>query len=132
MTDVRLPQHGRDHRRGGSDPIPNIGGGPYTVRGAVYNDANIIEGTGFTAEWNDEDLSHAYENLITIRFDTAFADPGPVVALTPNNNNPADVEGEYVVTLKTRDTAFIVVEGKELDGTPNIGGFDFIAMEAAA
>jgi hypothetical protein len=143
-----LRRHGRNHRfvleagrlmPKGADPIIpqegiplGTGTGPRIVRGAIFNDANIIEGTGFTAEWNDEDMSSPSLNLITVRFDDPFDEPGPIVLLTANNDNPADVEGEYVVTLKTRDPDFIVVEGKELDGTPNMGGFDFIAIEAAA
>lgn len=107
---------------------PQRGAGTF-LAGAVFNDADIIEGAGFTAEWADEDGSSPGLNLITIRFDVPFSEPGPVVALTPNNNNAAAVEGEYGVTLKTRDPAFIVVEGKEFDGTANIGGFDFLAVE---
>lgn len=108
------------------------GSGTRIVSGALYNDATIIAGTGFTAEWADEDGSSPSAHLITVRFDSPFSEPGPIVALAANNNNPADVEGEYVVSLKTRDPEFIVVEGKELDGTASIGGFDFLAVEAAA
>lgn len=100
----------------------NAGAG--ALVGQVYNDAGIIAGTGFTAEWSDFDGSSPGLNLITVFFDVPYTDP-PTVVLTGNNNNPADVEGEYVVTQKTVTTDYFVVYGLELDGTPNIGGFNF-------
>lgn len=100
------------------------------LAGALYNDANIISGTGFTAEWADEDGSTPGANIYTIRFDSPFSEPGPVVSLTANNNNPETTEGAYGVSLKTRDPNFIVVETQRFDGTAaDGGGFDFLCAE---
>ncbi len=116
-----LRRHGNTHLAAGSDPIPGLTIPARIVRGQVYNDANIIAGTGFTA-----DLTSATE--ITVTFDEAFDDP-PTVLLTPNNNNPADMEGEYGVTQTSVSAGDFVVTGTEFDGTPNIGGFNFAAIE---
>ncbi len=121
-------RHGDQHLPDGSDPIDFSFGGPRIVAGQIYNDANIIAGTGFTAEWADQDGSSPGTNLITIRFDVPFDDP-PTVVLTGNNNNPADVEGEYQLTQKSVAVDYVVAIGLELDGTPNIGGFNFVAVE---
>ncbi len=98
--------------------------------GQVYNDANIIAGLGFTAEWANEDGSNPGGDTITIRFDTPFSDP-PTVLITENNNNPADAEGEYAVTQKSVAVDYFEAVGREFDGTPNMGGFNFAAVETA-
>ncbi len=125
-------RHGDQHLAFGSDPIPGLGdGGARIVAGQVYNDAGIIAGTGFTAEWADQDGSSPSENLITVRFDDPFDNP-PTVLLTGNNNSPADVEGEYGLTQKSVTADYFVAEGTEFDGTANIGGFNFVAVETDA
>lgn len=127
-------RHGRSHGRGRSDEIPGLWDGVFEgVWGAIFNDADIIAGTGFTAEWNKEDLSASGEHFYTIRFDTPFTNP-PVVVLTPNNDNPPNIEGRYTATLITRNVAYIEVTTQDVDdadAAAHDGGFDFLAMEPA-
>lgn len=101
------------------------------VWGAIYNDANIIEGTGFSVVWADGTAS-PNENFYTITFDDAFTNP-PVVLVSGNNNNPADEYGRYTVTLRRRFADYIVVMTNDVDDPDSLttqdGGFDFLAIE---
>lgn len=128
MTRQPIGHHAETHDPDtGEDPIR----GGRMVRGALFNDASIIEGTGFTASWDNDGGAPASLNYYTITFTTPFTNP-PVVLLAGNNNNPAGgLDGEYTVTLKSRYADRIVVITVELDGTPADGGFDFVAIEPA-
>lgn len=98
------------------------------IWGALFNDANIIEGTGFTATWDNNGGAPASSNYYTIYFDDPFTNP-PVVLLTPNNNNPPTTQGIYGASLLTRLAAYIVVVTYNFDGSAGDGGFDFLALE---
>ncbi len=110
------------------------GTAPYTVRGALFNDANIIEGSGFTASWDNNGGAPVNMNFYTIYFDTPFDNP-PVVSLTPNNNNPPGAAGRYGVSLVTPTTGYVIVMTVDMDDPDSLaaqdGGFDFICMETA-
>jgi hypothetical protein len=113
------------------EAVPASGGGiPGTeIWGALYNDANIIEGTGFTATWDNNGGAPTNLNYYTIYFNTPFTNP-PVVEFTANNNNPETTDGAYGVSLKTRTAAYIVAITTPFDGSPGTGGgFDFVATE---
>ncbi len=116
--------HGDQHNPdGGSDPLTWLSGlVPRIVRGQVFNDADIIAGTGFGATLTDV-------NEVTVTFDVPFDDP-PTVVTTPNNNNPADVSGEYGVSQTSVTAGGFVVVSTEFDGTTLfMGGFNFVAVE---
>ncbi len=98
------------------------GSGPRIVAGQLFNDADIIAGTGFGATLTDV-------NEITVTFDVPFDDP-PTVVTTANNNNPADVAGEYGVSQTSVTASGFVVVSTEFDGTALfMGGFNFVAVE---
>ncbi len=119
---MHLPLHGRSHLPQGSDPIPGFNPGARILAGQIYDDAVIIAGTGFTASLTDP-------NEITVTFDTAFDDP-PTVLCWPNNNLPADVEGEYGVSQRDVTTGGFVAFSTQFDGdTEFMGGFNFAAIE---
>lgn len=102
------------------------GSGPRMVWGSLYNDADIISGTGFTTATGGG-LSL---NQIKIIFDTAFTNP-PVVLLTANNDNALSSVGRYVVSLIGTDIAYIIVQVEDVDDADRIdnGGFDFLCIE---
>ena len=111
---------------------PGTAGSFEAVWGALYNDAGIIAGTGFTTSWDNNGGAPINDNYYTIYFDTPFANP-PVVELTANNNNPPAANGRYTVSLWTRATDRIVVITENVDDPDSLaaqdGGFDFLAIE---
>lgn len=131
MTRQPIGLHGPTHDpTSGSDPIPGVGASPRIVWGGIFNDGNIIEGTGFTA--SDDGLVGGVEQY-TITFTTPFTNP-PVVLLTPNNDNgPVANNGRYTATLFSRTASAIVVITANIDDPDSLanqdGGFDFLAIE---
>jgi hypothetical protein len=117
----------RRYVRAGGDGVSLPG---RMVWGSVYNDANIISGTGFTVAWADHLGGSPSSNIHTITFDTPFTNP-PVVLLTANNDNPPATEGAYGVSIKSKDAggSWVEVEMVNFDGTTGDGGYDFAAIE---
>lgn len=129
--------HGRDHRPGGADPIPNFGDFRL-VWGAVLNDAGIIDaGSGdWTIAWEDDDTTSPGLNFYTITFDVAFAGDDPVVLLTGNNDTFTGGDpGAYTATLLRRANDHIVVYTHNIDDPDSLStqdaGFDFAVIGAA-
>ena len=109
------------------------GGGAFNaVWGALFNDAGVIAGSGFTASWDNNGGAPINDNYITVYFDTPFTNP-PVVVLAPNNNNPPSANGRYTATLLTRTTGYVVVITENVDDPDSLanqnGGFDFLCIE---
>lgn len=94
------------------------------IYGRVYNDANIISGTGFSVE--EIDANHHQ-----VIYDDSLTSDNFSVVVSPNNNNPVGVEGEYGVSTKSEDTDGFIVVMKGFDGTANDGGYNFIVIAGA-
>lgn len=139
MTDGRVDQatigdslRNHDERIRALEAIPQGTDLGQVIRGSVFNDGSIAEGTGFTV--SDDGLVSGVTQY-TITFTTPFVNP-PVVVVAPNNNNPASTIGRYTATsLPPALTTAIIIITSNVDDPdslgPQDGGFDFIAVEPA-
>lgn len=133
MTDVRLPQHGRDHRPGGSDPIPSVTGFRI-VHGRIYDDGSTLwEGSG---DWSATFTLDGIEVVI----DPPFED-GYDITITPNDNTDSIPSPPQLVLLSGLSMSGFVMGQQidletfrvvfwDLDGNAmqNRCGFDFQAV----
>jgi hypothetical protein len=116
--------HGRDHRPGGTDPIPGL---PRLLWGKVFNDA-AIEDPG-SGGWT---VASTGTGLYTVTFDPPFASVPTVVFGATNNNaagsitNPAAYFVEQATDGVDVDHVDVCTFG--LDGTAGDGSFSFIAV----
>lgn len=134
---LRPAKHGRDHRKGGWDPIP---GGDRIVYGSVLNDGGVRHaGSGdWSCVWSNSGVSapgFPATNLYTFTIDPGFPD-APIVVASPNNDNAAGDAGNpaaYFVGLDgdPTTTGFVIVTF-DLIGDPDSGGFDFAAFGVSA
>jgi hypothetical protein len=121
--------HGRDHLRGGSDPIPGLDV-HRIVRGSVFDDADIEDaGSG---DWT---VASTGTGLYTITFDPVFASVPTVVFSATNNNAahggaPATNPLPYFVEQDTDgvDVDHVDVIVFAFDGAEDDGSFGFIAV----
>lgn len=98
-------------------------GSPRISYGQVYNDGLIIDaGSG---DWTAEEVGI----VVTVTFSPPFASP-PTVLLTANNNNAAAVvsPAPYFVEQGAIAADHFDTVVYEQDGTPNDGGFNFVAV----
>lgn len=98
------------------------------IVGSVFNDAGIISGTGFTIDWSREDGSSPNSNFYTVRFTVPFFNP-PITIVSPNNNNPVALPGEYGVSTRLVNVSWVEVMVLGFDTTVSDGGFNFVAFE---
>lgn len=130
MTDVRLYQHGRDHRPGGSDPIPGLVVPPRLVYGCVFNDGGVDDvGSGdWEVVW---DGVNKYTFTVSPSFNAAINN---VVATGTNNTSPDNVLGAYfvIVDKTASDVNLFIVYTFDVTGDPDSGGFAFVAVEDPA
>lgn len=119
-------RHADQHLPAGSDPIPGLFEVGRVVYGAVLNDGNTLDdgSADWTCTW---DSGHTY----TIDISPPLDGPPVAYGLTPNNNNPPETDGRYIVSILDResDGSQVTVITQDADDpdslTPQDGGFDF-------